>query len=176
MLQLFLLFTLLPALELWLLMQIGSVIGGAETILLIIVTGVIGASMAKREGLSVLMQIQQEAKRGSPPGDALIEGFLILIGGVLLVTPGVLTDFFGFSLIFPLTRRLLAPAIRKAAMNRQGASLGGASWNLHVGAPRPRHTNDEHYSASNPEDPAILSDGEPTGSESKKSPFKHPVR
>ena len=176
MLQLFLLFTLLPAFELWLLMQIGDVIGGAETILLIIVTGIVGASMAKREGISVLMQIQHEAKRGAPPGDALIEGFLILIGGVLLVTPGVLTDFFGFSLIFPLTRRLLAPAIRQAAMNKQGGGLGGASWNIHVGAPRPHHPNPDPFSAARPDEPAILSDGEPESSGTKKTPFKHPVR
>ena len=176
MLQLFLLFTLLPAFELWLLMQIGDVIGFAETIFLIIITGIVGASMAKREGLSVLMQIQQEAQRGSPPGDKLVEGLLILVGGVLLVTPGVMTDFFGFSLIFPITRKTLAPLIRKAALARaqNGASFSGTSWNVNISSPRPGPEVSVPPTAT-PEvesETSILTDGV----SQRSKPFKHPIR
>ena len=111
--KLFLLFTIVPTLELWLLFKVGSFIGFWETILLVIVTGLIGASMAKREGLVVLKEIQEAPSKGIPLGDKIGEGLLVLVGGVLLITPGILTDFFGFSLIFPITRRLILPIVKR---------------------------------------------------------------
>jgi len=107
-LKLLLLMTVVPALELWLLLEIGGRIGAPETIWLIILTGIVGASMAKREGLSVVRQIEEEARNGVPPGDRLAEGLLVLVGGILLLTPGVLTDLSGLLMIFPLSRRPLA--------------------------------------------------------------------
>ena len=111
-LKLFLLFTLLPSFELWLLFQVKDQIGLFETIWLVVLTGVIGASMAKTQGLMVLQDLQQHSQKGLPPTQMLVEGVLVLIGGVLLVTPGILTDAFGFSLIIPWTRRLWAPFVR----------------------------------------------------------------
>lgn len=110
--KLFLLFTLVPALELYLLIQIGQVMGALSTVLLIAVTGAVGAALAKREGLSVLSRLQAELQTGLPPADRLVEGLLVLIGGVLLITPGVLTDLTGFLLILPVSRRWLAPRLR----------------------------------------------------------------
>ena len=118
MFRLFVLFTVVPAVELYLLLKIGQIIGAIETMLVIILTGIVGSYMAKREGLSVFAQIRSDAAEGVPPTDGLIEGFLVFIGGVLLITPGVLTDFFGFALIAPWSRRALAPWLRRSVMKR----------------------------------------------------------
>ena len=111
--KLLLLFTIVPTAELYLLLEIGERIGTFETIYLIIVTGIVGAAMAKREGLSVIQQIQEGAVNGVPPADKLVEGLMVLVGGILLITPGVLTDAVGLSFIFPLTRRLLAGGVKR---------------------------------------------------------------
>ncbi len=158
MLRLFLLFTIVPAIELYLLMQLGQLIGVAETVLLIVVTGIAGSYMAKREGLAVLRQLQQDAQKGIPPADRMIEGLLVLIGGVLLITPGVLTDLLGFSLIAPWTRRALAPALKQAVMSRMVTSASAGGFQVNFGAPRhapPR---------------------EPSSSSGSGGPFDHPVR
>ncbi len=107
--RLLLLFTVVPAFELFVLLQLGSVMGPTPTFLLILVTGVIGAWLAKREGLGVLQGLQAELARGLPPGDRLMEAALVVIGGVLLITPGVGTDLTGFLLIAPWSRRWLTP-------------------------------------------------------------------
>lgn len=111
-LRLFLLFTILPSFELWLLFQVKEQLGLLETLWLVILTGIVGASMAKRQGLMVLQELQEQSKQGIPPTQTLVEGVLVLVGGVLLVTPGILTDAFGFSLIIPFTRRVWAPIVR----------------------------------------------------------------
>ena len=87
MLKLLFLFTAVPTAELYLLFEIGDRIGGAETILLVIVTGILGARMAQRQGLNVIRQIQEDSVNGVPPADKLVEVVLILVGGVLLITP-----------------------------------------------------------------------------------------
>lgn len=118
MLRLFLLFTLLPALELYLLLKIGAAFGPLNTVLIILVTGMVGAWLAKREGLAVVTQLAREVETGMPPASRVVEGFLVLAGGLLLVTPGVITDIAGFSLIFPVTRRALAPIVLEAVKSR----------------------------------------------------------
>ena len=100
-LWLFLLFTLVPALELWLLIQIGGIIGTVETILLIIFTGFIGAQLARSQGLRVLAELNQALSQGVSPAKKVAEGLLILGGGLLLITPGVCTDIVGFSVMVP---------------------------------------------------------------------------
>jgi UPF0716 protein FxsA len=109
MLRLLLLLTIVPAVELFLLLQIGSAIGPAPTFLMLLLTGVVGAWLAKREGLAVLRLVGSELERGLPPPVRVAEGALVVIGGLLLVTPGVVTDLAGVFLIFPPTRRWLAP-------------------------------------------------------------------
>lgn len=110
---LFLLFTLLPALELYLLFKIGAQIGGLNTILIIILTGALGAILAKSQGLQILYNIQKKADQGELPGDQIIQGFMVLAGGLLLLTPGFLTDIFGFSLVLPGSRHILLMFVRK---------------------------------------------------------------
>lgn len=109
---LFLLFTIVPAVELYLLFKVGAVIGGLNAILLIILTGFVGANLARSQGLSILSRIQEKTAQGKTPGDELIEGFMIFAGGLLLLTPGILTDVLGFSLVFPLTRIFLRTLVK----------------------------------------------------------------
>lgn len=111
-LYLFLLLTTVPFLELYILLQVhhtvstawGSGYGLMATLGTVIVTGVIGAALARQQGLSVLRKLQKSMNEGALPGDAIADGVLILIGAALLLTPGFLTDLFGFSLLAPFTR------------------------------------------------------------------------
>jgi UPF0716 protein FxsA len=117
-LRLLLLFTVVPAVELFVLLQLGSLLGPTPTFLIILVTGLAGAWLAKREGLGVLRDLQGELGRGLPPGDRLMEGALVVVGGLLLITPGVFTDLTGFLLIAPWSRRWLAPRALRALTAR----------------------------------------------------------
>lgn len=109
---LILLLTVVPALELVILLQvhhaIASVWGSGTALLVTIgsiaVTGVVGAALARHQGIRVLSDLQQRMVQGELPGQALMDGVLILIGAALLLTPGFLTDLFGFSLLIPVTR------------------------------------------------------------------------
>jgi UPF0716 protein FxsA len=105
--RLLLLFIALPAIELGLLIEIGQRMGTLETLALIVVTGVVGAAMARNQGLRVLARVQQQLGRGEMPGDSLVDGLMILIASALLVTPGVLTDAFGFLCLIPAFRSIV---------------------------------------------------------------------
>jgi UPF0716 protein FxsA len=104
---LILLFTVVPALEFYLLFSIGSQIGAGNTFLIIILTGVIGAFLAKLQGLSVLMNIQETLNKGQIPATDIVHGFIVFGGGLLLLTPGFLTDVLGFCMVIPGTRHLI---------------------------------------------------------------------
>jgi UPF0716 protein FxsA len=106
MINLLFLFILIPLFELLLLIEIGKAIGTLEVILLTILTGMAGATLAKSQGLSTLKKMQQEMAEGRAPASNLIDGVMILIGGILLLTPGVLTDLFGLFLLIPWSRIL----------------------------------------------------------------------
>ena len=110
---LFLLFTVVPALELYLLFKIGGEIGGLNTVMIVIGTGIVGAALAKSQGLQILMKIQNEVNRGAIPGNAIVQGLMIFAGGLLLITPGFMTDIVGFSLVFPGSRHLLVFFVKK---------------------------------------------------------------
>lgn len=98
------LFTVVPAVELYLLITVGGMIGVFETIWIIILTGVVGAALAKSQGRALLMDIQKELSQGQLPATKLIQGLLVFAGGLLLLTPGFLTDVLGFSMVIPITR------------------------------------------------------------------------
>lgn len=98
------LFIVLPLVDLLLLLNIGFAIGLFETVLLVVVTGMVGYHLAKQQGLATLNKIQESLARGAAPTTELLDGLFILIGGVLLVTPGVLTDLLGLAFIIPPTR------------------------------------------------------------------------
>jgi len=106
-LKLLLLFTLVPMIELALLIKVGQYIGVFPTIILVALTGIIGVTLAKNQGFMVINKVKTSINRGQMPADGLIEGLLILIGGAMLLTPGLLTDATGFCMIIPWTRELL---------------------------------------------------------------------
>ncbi|HAD21492.1 MAG: membrane protein FxsA [Opitutae bacterium] len=106
--RLLLLFVFLPMIELYLLIILGSRIGPMPTIGLIVLTGIIGATLARQQGLSTLAKIQNELKQGRAPTQELVEGAMILVGGLVLLTPGILTDIFGFAMMVPSIRKSLA--------------------------------------------------------------------
>lgn len=138
--RLLLLMTVVPAVELYLLMQLADVMGILETVLLILFTGSVGAALAKREGYGVVDQLRKDMQKGLPPADRLVEGILVLVGGTLLITPGVLTDLAGFSLIFPVTRKWLAPRVKRWAASKvkvQGMGMGGFGGPMGQGFPQP---------------------------------------
>ena len=137
--RLFLLFTVVPALELALLLQIGATLGAWPTFALLLASGLVGAALARQQGAAVLSQLRADLQRGLPPGEHVVEGALVLAGGLLLLTPGVLTDLFGLALLVPASRRALTPWFSRALADwgaRSGTRVqfGGAA-----APPRPPH-------------------------------------
>lgn len=110
--KLFLLFTIIPIIELFVLIPLGSVIGVWPTVAIIVATGVIGAWLGKRQGLDAYRRIQEDLASGRLPGDAIMDGLLVLIACTLLVTPGVLTDAVGLALLIPPARVPLKKLLR----------------------------------------------------------------
>jgi UPF0716 protein FxsA len=116
--KLFLLFTVLPLVDLWLLLRIGRVLGGVPTLALVVVTGFAGAWLARAEGERVVRGWRRALAEGRVPEEGLLNGALVLAGGVLLVAPGVLTDALGLALLFPPTRRVAAAGVRRWARRK----------------------------------------------------------
>ncbi|WHZ01987.1 FxsA family protein [Neobacillus sp. YX16] len=112
-----LLIIVIPAIDIGVLLLSGKTIGFLPTIAFIILTGVVGAYLAKREGLQTIKRVQEQLSYGQIPGESLLDGICILIGATLLLTPGFITDLFGFLLLFPPTRKpfkfLMIKALRK---------------------------------------------------------------
>jgi UPF0716 protein FxsA len=111
--RLLLLFIIVPLIELYILIKIGSYIGGLNTVLLVVLTAMLGAFLARLEGLRTLQQIQSSLSQGQIPAEELIDGVLILVGGIMLITPGVLTDLFALVLLFPFTRMFFKRWLRR---------------------------------------------------------------
>lgn len=101
----------IPALEIGVLILSGKTIGAIPTILIIILTGVIGAWLAKKQGVETLRNAQQQMQFGQIPGMAIIDGLCILVGGLLLLTPGFITDSVGFLLLLPISRNKIKPVL-----------------------------------------------------------------
>ncbi|WP_088033031.1 FxsA family protein [Evansella clarkii] len=104
---LLLLLIVVPALEIAVLILAGNTFGILVTILLIILTGVLGAALAKKEGLNAIRTAQMQASQGQIPSGVILDGVCILVGAVLLLTPGFITDGVGFFLLLPQTRAIL---------------------------------------------------------------------
>jgi UPF0716 protein FxsA len=117
-LWLLLLFTALPVAELALLIKIGQAIEVGPTIGLVIVTGVVGAALARHQGLRTLGRIRDSTARGQMPTTELLNGLMILLAGALLITPGVITDAFGFALLIPPIRALIGKALTRYLKKR----------------------------------------------------------
>jgi UPF0716 protein FxsA len=111
--RLILLFTIVPIIELYLLIQLGQAIGALATIGIVLVTGVVGAFLARREGFAIWTKIQEQLAQGLFPADKMIDGLMVFGAGVVLVTPGLITDVIGLLFLFPPTRRPIRNWIAK---------------------------------------------------------------
>ncbi|MBN1674682.1 MAG: FxsA family protein [Kiritimatiellae bacterium] len=111
--RLALLFILMPLFELVLLLKVNTFIGWERTLAIVIVTGLLGAAAAKTQGLLVLSRIRQDLAEGRVPASQLLDGVMILLAGALLITPGLITDTFGFLLLLPFVRTGLKAWLRR---------------------------------------------------------------
>ena len=130
--RLFLLFVLVPIVEIWLIGVVGHAIGFWPTFGLLLLSGILGAWFAKREGLRVLRDWQTALAQGRMPESGILDGLLVLVGGVLMVAPGFLTDTVGLLLVVPVTRRIAARFVRRWVEARIAT---GSIRVTHVGGP-----------------------------------------
>lgn len=109
-----------PIVELWFIIQVADVIGGWQTIGLLLIEGLLGSWLIKRQGRAVVRRIDQRLKAHDLPTKELADGFLILVAGVLMLTPGFITDIVGFALLFPPTRAIARAALLRRFTARMG--------------------------------------------------------
>lgn len=119
------LFVIIPLGELYLLLLVGRAIGAVYTVLIVILTGMVGGYLARREGLAVLGRVRERLDAGELPGGELLDGAIILVAGALLITPGMVTDLLGLWGLLPPTRgwlrrrvtRRLQQSVRRGAID-----------------------------------------------------------
>lgn len=107
------LFIGMPILELALLIKLHNAVGFVPTVLLVLATGIAGAALVRRQGVAILFKIQQEMANGNLPAPQMIDGVMVVVAGALLVTPGIITDLAGFSLLIPFVRERIRFWLRK---------------------------------------------------------------
>ena len=117
-LKILLLFIVTPLVEMAILIELGRRFGTWHTLGIVLLTGFVGASLAKAQGLQVYRNLTRSLYNGELPHDYLIEGVLLFVGGALLITPGVLTDVVGFGLVLPWTRRLVREQVKSRLRKR----------------------------------------------------------
>lgn len=111
---LIILFFTVPLLEIYLLIQVGSVVGAIPTVFLVVFTAVLGGLLIRVQGISTLTRLQQTMQRGEIPALEMFEGAVLIFAGAMLLTPGFFTDTLGFlALITPLRRRLILRTLRR---------------------------------------------------------------
>lgn len=102
-----------PMLELAVLLLSGKTIGVISTLLIIIITGILGAYLAKQQGMETIRKAQEQLHYGEIPGESIVDGICILIGGILLLVPGFITDIVGFLLLIPKSRHAFKRQLKK---------------------------------------------------------------
>jgi UPF0716 protein FxsA len=98
------LFITMPILEIMVLFKVYNAIGSMETIALVVLTGFIGATLARAQGMMIVTEIQRDLREGRVPAPRVLDGMMVIIAGVLLITPGLITDTAGFLLLVPIVR------------------------------------------------------------------------
>ena len=124
---LLLLFLVVPLAEIYLLIEVGSVVGAVATVGLVVLTAVVGAALMRAQGLATLLRARASMAKGELPALELLEGAVILVAGALLLTPGFITDAAGFACLIPSVRQrliLAAPALRPSGPRRDRAHPG----------------------------------------------------
>ena len=122
---LFVVFILAPILEMWLLIEVGSAIGALPTIACVVLTAMAGAALLRQQGVSTLLRARQRLDHGEVPAREMLEGMLLAIGGVLLLTPGFITDALGLVfLLRPLRGALIDALLRRGLVQVNTAGFG----------------------------------------------------
>jgi len=105
------LFFAIPIIEVYFLIQVGSIIGAGWTILFVILTAVVGVNLLREQGIKTLLKANQSVAQGEVPAMAMMEGLFLAVGGALLITPGFFTDAIGFICLIPFTRHGIIKAM-----------------------------------------------------------------
>ncbi|MGL1957282.1 MAG: FxsA family protein [Colwellia sp.] len=122
---LFVLFIIIPIIEITVLMQVGELLGVWPTIAIVIVSAWLGAKYVRQQGLATLQSVQTKMAQGEMPSEEIVTGLMLLVAGVLLVTPGFVTDIFGLSLLVPSVRHALAKTAQQhIKVNQFSANAG----------------------------------------------------
>ena len=111
----FVIFILVPLLELAVFAQISRFIGLGTTLVMCLITAILGGTMVRRQGLQTMASAQDKMRKGSMPSDALFDGLCIVAAGAMLITPGFITDIIGFSLLAPPVRKIIRKKISESA-------------------------------------------------------------
>ena len=133
--RLFLVFTSVSLLEIFVLVKVGSFLGAWPTVMLVIITALVGSALVRSQGLQLLQQLQRRLAQGETPGVQLIEGVMLLVTGVLLVTPGFVTDFCGLLLLQPKIRVSLAKTILAKVKLHPNVFMSGHYSHSQTGSP-----------------------------------------
>jgi UPF0716 protein FxsA len=112
-LKLFLAFTLIPVLEIYLLIKIGYFLGAFNTVVVVILTALLGASLARHEGIRTMTRVRESVNRGELPAEEMLDAVLIFIAGIVLLTPGFITDLAGIAILIPNARSWLKRRMRR---------------------------------------------------------------
>lgn len=144
---LFILFIIVPIVEITLLINVGQAIGAWNTVGLVLLSAFIGVNMLRYQGFSTLSRAQQRMNAGQIPGREMIEGIVLAVGGALLLTPGFVTDVIGFLCLIPFFRQRFADALMSrftmVSMHQPGGqTFEGESESVHRESPfhQPRHS------------------------------------
>ncbi len=129
---LLLIFIIVPIVEMWLLIQVGGVIGALPTIAAVLMTAVIGLALLRRQGLSTLLRVNQRMASGELPAEEMLEGIILAVSGALLLTPGFFTDAIGFAGLTPLLRQWLVRRLVGRVTMFQGGVVGGAGFRQEI--------------------------------------------
>ncbi|NOR81797.1 MAG: exlusion protein FxsA [Methyloprofundus sp.] len=118
----FLVFLIVPFIEIYLLLQIGGIVGVFPTIALVVLTAIIGASLLRQQGIATWQRFQDNLQKGEIPAYEMVEGPILLVGGALLLTPGFFTDIIGFACLIPPVRKKIAQYIIEKRLVQAGVS------------------------------------------------------
>lgn len=132
---LLLLFLVMPLVELFVILQVGSAIGGWWTVLVLLVDSLVGAVIVRREGRRAWTAFRTALAEARWPGDEVAQGGLVLVGGALLLTPGFVTDVLGLSFVLPPTRRLWSVVVRRRFTGMTVGAVGGSVFGAGVRPP-----------------------------------------
>jgi UPF0716 protein FxsA len=149
---LFILFVIVPIIEIMVLMQVGALLGAWPTLAIVVITAWLGAKNVKQQGIATLQSVQLKMAQGEMPSDDIVAGMLLLVAGVLLVTPGFVTDIFGLSLLIPQVRMSIKGAVQKHLSSANRSTHYRAGGDPNVFTQHNNQHNNQHNSVASSSD------------------------